>query len=145
MDEKYYTPKQLAHMKRMGTGYPTKIADYVLAEKAYKATVDRYFDGEKHVFNSWPGIETVERFKKAAESGDTDDQARYMIIQDCYDYYNDEVRNGHVTVRELEGKLRSKTEYTRTDLGSAEELARRNPSVENLALFAKIQRQVNAR
>jgi hypothetical protein len=138
---------KLEEMKMMSRGNPAKIAKYVQEKAVYDSLVKTYFN-EDNPFVDAPSEDYVNKLKEKADSGDEADKIRYAIIKDRYDYYEYKRRDEHFdnvkTRQELRRKIDEGATLTRSDLLLAEKLVRKFPSPDNLVMYSKIKRMVEA-
>jgi hypothetical protein len=138
---------ELKKMKLLSRGNPKKIAEYTLKEKQYKEMVSAFFDDETP-FASHPSESYVESLRrKAEETGDEADKARYAIMKDRFDMNEYEHKQAHFdyvkTRSTLIQKVSAGEKLTKSDLHDAELLARQSPGPENMVLYSKIKRELS--
>jgi hypothetical protein len=139
---------KLEEMEMMSRGNPEKMAKYQREKEVYETMVKTYFNDEVR-FIEHPSEEYVIKLEqKAAETGDEADIIRAAMMRDRYEYNEYKRRAEHFdnvkTRQELRRKLDEGTTLTRSDLLLAEKLARKFPSPDNLVMYSKIKRIVEA-
>ncbi|MBE0335579.1 hypothetical protein [Paenibacillus sp. 23TSA30-6] len=150
MEELTVTARKLEDMKLMARGNPQKIAEYVVRKREYDDTVDRYFKEQYSGFNfvDLPSEEYVIKAEaRAAETGDDADAMRAAILRDRIKYHESQkdVHKDWRRIREeLTTKLANGDTITKRDIESVEHLTRQNSSVDNLALYTRVKRELTS-
>jgi hypothetical protein len=139
---------KLEEMEMMSRGNPEKMAKYKREKDVYDTMVKTYFNDEVR-FKEHPSEEYVIKLEqRAAETGDEADIIRAAMMRDRYEYYEYKRRGEHFdnvkTRHELRKKLDEGSKLTKSDLLLAEKLARKFPSPDNLVMYSKIKRIVEA-
>jgi hypothetical protein len=139
---------KLEEMEMMARGNPEKIAKYKREKDVYNTMVKTYFNDEIP-FLEHPSEDYVNKLeRKAAETGDEADIIRAAMMRDRFEYNEYKRRAEHFdnvkTRQELRRKLDEGATLTRSDLLLAEKLARKFPSPDNLVMYSKIKRMVEA-
>ncbi|GMN97971.1 hypothetical protein [Parageobacillus thermoglucosidasius] len=139
---------KLEEMEMMARGNPEKIAKYKREKDVYDTMVKTYFNDEVP-FLDYPSESYVKQLEqKAAETGDEADIIRAAMMRDRFEYNEYKRRQEHFdnvkTRQELRRKLNEGATLTRSDLLLAEKLARKFPSPDNLVMYSKIKRIVEA-
>lgn len=139
---------ELRKLKLLSRGNPKKIAEYTLKERQYNEMIRTFFDDETP-FLDMPSESHVESLRrKAEETGDEMDIARYTIMKDRFDTREYEHKQAHFdyikTRSTLIQKVSAGEKLTKSDLQDVELLARQSPSTENIVLYSKIKREVSA-
>ncbi|GCD81927.1 hypothetical protein PTHTG4_09890 [Parageobacillus thermoglucosidasius] len=139
---------KLKEMEMMSRGNPEKMAKYQREKDTYDTMVKTYFNKEVP-FTEYPSESYVQKLEqKAAETGDEADIIRAAMIRDRFEYNEYKRRAEHFdnvkTRQELRRKLDEGAKLTKSDLLLAEKLARKIPSPDNLVMYSKIKRMVEA-
>lgn len=140
------TITQLEEMRVMAGGSPERIARYSGAKKEYESVVAHLFNDESGVeFVQYPNLNYVtELEKKAAETGDPDDEARAIILRDRYTHNensNNKSKDWRVSRKRLTELLTSDKPVTKGDVDEAHRLARYNSSTEMRVLYSTLKRK----
>jgi hypothetical protein len=139
---------KLEEMKLTSRGNPSKIAEYKRENEKYNKLKELYFNDEIP-FVDTPDESYVKQLEqKAVETNDEADKIRYAMMKDRYDYHKyksqSEQKNNLQMKHELQRKLVEGEKLTKIDLMTAEKLARKNPTAENLVIYSKIKREIEA-
>jgi hypothetical protein len=139
---------KLEELEMMSRGNPEKIAKYKREKDVYDTMIKTYFNDETP-FLEHPSEDYVNKLEqKAAETGDEADIIRAAMMRDRFEYNEYKRRAEHFdnvkTRQELRRKLDEGAKLTKSDLLLAEKLARKFPSPDNLVMYSKIKRIVEA-
>ncbi|MFT9848970.1 hypothetical protein [Aneurinibacillus sp. REN35] len=139
------TAVELKKLKTMSRGNSQKIAEYKIKERAYNELVEALFDEDTQFVDN-PSEQYVRELAEKAESGDEVDEARYAVMKDRFDMYEYEHKQAHFdyvkTRSSLMKKISSGEQLTKSDLSSAELLARQHSSIDNIVLYSKIKHEL---
>ncbi|WP_110928770.1 hypothetical protein [Bacillus massiliglaciei] len=143
-----YNFKQLANledMKLMASGNPMKLAEVAVKNHELKSLIEEHF-GEQFPFLRSFKPEYLKSLKAYAEENPDDEsaQVRYMLQKER-DAVREVEKTAHIDRRVLKSDLflkLSEGSLSKSDLISAEKLARQNGSPENMVLYSTIKRHI---
>ncbi|TLS53393.1 hypothetical protein FE782_03735 [Paenibacillus antri] len=149
---KFYLPSQLEKMKEEAriSGDPRKHAQFHLARQEYLETRSQLFSGEDTPYLDAPNDEGIRMYEERAKSGEPDDELRYRIIKDRYDFYKNikdggTYRSGIEARKRLEEIARGGVEFTNAEIEELRRHVAKNPTAENLAHMAIAKRRLETK
>jgi len=143
----YSTFAKLEDLKIMSRGNPNKIAEYTTKAKQFEELKEKHFNDDFPFAERFDELH-LNKLKKYAEDNPDDEsaQVRYAIQKERF-AAQEKQKTAHIDLRikrnELMQKLRNNSELTKTDLLHAEQLAKKNPSYENLSLYSRIKKKLD--
>ncbi|WP_019241353.1 MULTISPECIES: hypothetical protein [Bacillus] len=140
--------KQLANlneMKMMARGNPQKLAEYTMKERHLELIKDEHFS-EEHPFIDGFLESHLQQLKDFAEANPDDEsaQVRYNLQKERFAVREAE-KTRHIDTRIMKSEINQKMQegnITTSDLKKAEYLARTYGSLQDLARYAQIKRQL---